>query len=86
MGGFQNTELLDKSKSNLEYYKRLVQVYQNNMLVIGLNASLTAQRLDSGLMELPLYYIGLFSKHPVLKTIQRDILEHSQQQISLFQS
>jgi three-Cys-motif partner protein len=86
MGGFQDTELLDKSQNNVEFYKRLVQLYQNNMLVIGLNSSLTAQKLDSGLMELPLYYIGLFSKHPVVKTIQRDIQDHAHQQISLFQS
>jgi len=86
MGGFQDAELLDKSQNNVEFYKRLVQLYQNNMLVIGLNSSLTAQKLDSGLMELPLYYIGLFSKHPVVKTIQRDIQDHAHQQISLFQS
>lgn len=84
-GGFQDADVLDKTKSNLEFYKRLVQLYQNNMVVIGLNATLAAQKLDSGLMELPIYYMGLFSKHPVLKNIQHDIQESAHQQISLFQ-
>jgi three-Cys-motif partner protein len=84
-GGFQDAEVLDKAQSNLEFYKRLVQVYQNNMLVIGLNSSLAVQKLDSGLMELPLYYIGLFSKFPILKTIQREVHESFYQQTSLFQ-
>jgi three-Cys-motif partner protein len=84
MGGFHNAETLDKAQSNIEFYKRLVQLYQNNMLVIGFNSSLAVQKLDSGLMELPLYYIGLFSKHPILKNIQRDVQESFYQQTSLF--
>lgn len=86
MGGFNDTETLDKAQSNTDFYKRLVQLYQNNMLVIGLNASLAVQKLDSGLMELPMYYIGLFSKHPILKNIQRDVQDSFYQQISLFQN
>ncbi|MFN3839635.1 MAG: three-Cys-motif partner protein TcmP [Cyclobacteriaceae bacterium] len=86
MGGFQDVESLDKAQSNLEFYKRLVQLYQNNMLVIGLNSSLDVQRIDSGLMELPIYYMGLFSRHPIVKSVQREVQESSHQQTSLFKN
>lgn len=84
LGGFKDVESLDNVRSNMEFYKRMVQLYRNNMLVIGLNSSLAVQKLDSGLMELPLYYIGLFSRHPALKAIQREVQESFFQQTSLF--
>ncbi len=86
MGGFQDADVLDNAQSNLEFYKRLVQLYQNNMLVIGLNSFLSVQKIDSGLMELPICYIGLFSRHPVIKNVQREVQESFHQQISLFQN
>jgi hypothetical protein len=71
-------------KSNNEFYKRLVKTQQNNMLMLGLSASLSAHKLDSGLMEMPLYYIGFFSRQLSPKTVQHDIQERVVQQFSLF--
>jgi three-Cys-motif partner protein len=71
--------------SNFQFYKRLVQIYQNNMLALGYNLSLSTHKADSGLMELPTYQIGLFYKQVSTKTIQQNVEATRHTQFELFQ-
>lgn len=71
-------------KSNLEFYKRLVRAQQNSMLMLGLNTSLSVHKLDSGLMEMPHYYMGFFSKQLSPKVLKQEILAESHSQLDLF--
>jgi len=71
--------------NNFQFYKRLVQIYQNNMLALGYNLSLSTHKADSGLMELPTYQIGFFSKQVSTKAIQQDVEATRHTQLELFQ-
>lgn len=85
LGGYKDMDRLEKGiESNLEFYKRLIQIYENKMLSIGLNVSTSVHKLDSGLMEMPVYYIGLFSKDYSTKAIQRDVEAARKTQFELF--
>jgi three-Cys-motif partner protein len=72
------------ANNNTEFYKKLVRSHQNNMLALGLSVSLSAHKLDSKYMEMPMFYVGLFSKQVSAKTVGRDVKESMQQQIELF--
>jgi three-Cys-motif partner protein len=82
--GTPEVSALKGSLSNLEFYKRLVKMYQNSMLMHGLHGTLTVHKLDSGLMELPLYYMGLFSKYVAARHIRNEVLARQHHQTSLF--
>jgi three-Cys-motif partner protein len=82
LGGFDDK--FKEANSNHEFYKRLVKTQQNNMLMMGLNTSLSVHKLDSGLMEMPYYYTGFFSKQLSPKVVQQEVLEESQHQFELF--
>ncbi len=71
--------------SNYQFYKRLVQIYQNNMLALGYNISVSTHKADSGLMELPTYQIGFFSKQVSTRVIQHDVAATRHTQFELFQ-
>ena len=73
IGGSHEVERLSDVASNSQFYKRLVRIYQNNMLMLGLNTAMSMHKLDSGLMELPVYYMGLFSKQISTKSVQQDV-------------
>jgi len=81
LGG--HLERLDDTKANVNFYKRLVKQYQNNMLMLGLNTALSAHPLRSSLMDLPMYYVGFFSKSISPKTVQRDAVMDEQLFLSL---
>jgi len=82
LGGFDDK--FKEAKSNHEFYKRLVRTQQNNMLMLGLNTSLSVHKLDSGLMEMPYYYTGFFSKQLSPKIVQQEVLAESHHQFELF--
>ena len=82
--GSSNYERLSGLESNLHFYRRLIRMYQNNMLVMGLNSALSSHTLESKLMELPAYYIGLFSKQFSAQAIQRDVNFSNHLQFKLF--
>jgi three-Cys-motif partner protein len=84
LGEFTDLTRLDGVKSNLEFYKQVVRIIRNNMLMQGFNSSLSVQRLDSGLMELPIYYMGVFSKALLARAIQREVEETQHNQFTLF--
>lgn len=85
MGGFHDVERLGKaSDSNFGFYKKLVQMYSNNMLALGFNVSTSVHKVESGLMELPMYYIGFYAKTIPVKTIQHQVAASGQVQFQLF--
>jgi hypothetical protein len=55
------------------------------MLALGYNLSFSTHKADSGLMELPAYQIGFFSKQISTKTIQQDVEATRHTQFELFQ-
>jgi three-Cys-motif partner protein len=86
LAGEEDVKRLEKGlDSNYQFYKRLVQIYQSNMLALGYNLSVSTHKADSGLMELPAYQIGFFSKQISTKTIQQDVEATRHQQFELFQ-
>jgi len=75
---------LAKVASNIQFYKRLVRLYQNNMLVMGMNAALSVHKLDSRLINLPAFYIGFFSRQFSTLAVQRDVQVSDHLQFDLF--
>lgn len=85
--GTDNLERIEKDvDSNMTFYKKLVQIYQNNLLSLGFNASTSAHKLDSGLMELPVYYMGFYSKNVSTRDVQEDVEATHHVQFDLFDS
>lgn len=71
--GTHNFERMLGVQSNVQFYNRLIRIYQNSMLVMGLNAALSVHKLTSRLMELPAYYVGLFTKQFSARDILQDL-------------
>jgi hypothetical protein len=55
------------------------------MLVMGLNTALSVHKVNSRLMELPAYHIGLFSKQFSARAIQKEMNVGGQLEIDLFE-
>lgn len=75
---------LAASTDNRNFYKHLVRLYHQEMLLQGLGGSLSVHPMDSGLMELPAYYIGSFTANSSVRNIQREIQQKMVTQFSLF--
>jgi len=87
LGGYKDMDRLEHGmENNVQFYKRLIQIYENNMLAAGLNASTSVHKLDSGLMEMPVYYMGLFSRDYSTKAIQHDVEATRHTQYELFKA
>jgi three-Cys-motif partner protein len=83
--GINNFEKLSGVQNNVQFYKRIVRMYQNRMIVMGLSTALSVHKVESRLMEIPAYYMGLFAKQFSAKAIQEDINLNGQLQIELFE-
>jgi len=83
--GINNLERMAGVQNNVQFYKRIVRMYQNRMLVMGLNTALSVHKSDSRMMALPAYYIGLFSRQFSAKAIQEDANLNGQLQIELYE-
>lgn len=70
--------------SNAQFYKQLVRAYEQKLLSLGYNAATSMHRLDSGLMEIPMYCMGLFSKQVSTRVIQSDVKAAQHTQFELF--
>lgn len=81
LGG--HIERLDDVQANASFYKRMVKIYQNNMLMLGLNTALSVHKLRSNFMDVPMYYVGFFSKTISPKVVQRDVVGEEQLLLSL---
>ena len=85
--GIDSLERLEKGvDSNTAFYKRMVMIYQNNMLAMGFNGSTSAHKIDSGLMELPVYYMGFYSQNLSTRDIQETVEATHHVQFDLFDS
>jgi len=80
-GGVNRVESIQR---NFHFYKRVVNNFRNNMLVNGLTGSLSVHKLNSTLMDLPMFYMGYFSKQVSPKLIQADIQAAQHIQFELF--
>jgi three-Cys-motif partner protein len=70
--------------SNNQFYKLLVRAYEQKLMSAGFNVATSMHKLDSGLMEMPWYCIGLFSKQVATKVIQGDVGAAQHTQFELF--
>jgi three-Cys-motif partner protein len=77
-------ERITETQSNLHFYKKLVKIYQQNMLMLGLNTAMSVHKLNSTLMDVPMYYMGYFSRQISPKLIQKDVHGIEQLQFGLF--
>lgn len=85
--GVDNLDRLERNvDSNTTFYKRLVMIYQNNLLGMGFNGSTSAHKIDSGLMELPVYLMGLYSRNVSTRDIQESVESTHHVQFDLFNS
>lgn len=82
--GEGNFQRMKDVESNEQFYKRLMRLYQNSMMVTGLNSAVSVHKLESKLMDLPAYSIGFFSKHFSTRAIQEDIKVSEHLQFELF--
>lgn len=62
----------------------MVMIYQNNLLAMGFNGSTSAHKIDSGLMELPVYYMGFYSQNVSTRDIQETVEATHHVQFDLF--
>lgn len=82
---YGEVKLIEKDlTSNHQFYKRIVNRLNNKMLSLGMNTTLTMHKLDSGLMELPFYCVGLFSDQLSTDALQRDAMAGMNLQFELF--
>jgi three-Cys-motif partner protein len=70
--------------SNSQFYKHLVRAYEQKLLAMGFNVATSVHKIDSGLMEMPLYCMGLFSRQVPTKVIQGDVGAAQHTQFELF--
>lgn len=85
LGGYKDPEKIERDlSSNLLFYKRLVASFQNSMAALGMNSAISTHKLDSGLMELPQYMVGLFSKVVDPKVVQEEVNSSRHLQFHLF--
>jgi three-Cys-motif partner protein len=82
--GDSSVDRLKDLESNHHFYRRLIRLYHNNLLVAGLNAALSTHKLESRMMELPTYHVGFFSKQFSTRAILREVNGTEQMQYELF--
>lgn len=70
--------------NNLPFYKRLVKTHANRMLTLGLSASLAAHKLESSLMQVPVYYTGFYSAMLPAREMHREVDAIGHVQYALF--
>ncbi len=84
LGNSFEADKLKEVTSNEQFYKKIVKYHQNRMLTIGLSTSLSAHKLESNLMELPVYYVGMYSKNFSTRIIQQEVKQSALVQMGLF--
>lgn len=84
--GMTSLERIEQGvSSNAQFYKQLVRAYEQKLLALGYNAATSMHKLDSGLMEVPMYCMGLFSRQVSTKAIQSDVKAAQHTQFELFE-
>jgi len=84
--GMTSLERIERDvKSNAQFYRLLVRAYEQKLMSMGFNVATSIHKANSGLMELPMYCIGLFSRQVSTKAIQVDVKEAQHTQFELFE-
>jgi three-Cys-motif partner protein len=85
LGGYKDMDRLGNGiDNNFQFYKRLTEIYESNLRATGFRATTSSHKLDSGLMEIPTYTIGFFSKKFSANTIKQDVESTRNVQFGLF--
>jgi three-Cys-motif partner protein len=79
-----NDSAVFTATQNQEFYKKLVRCHQNNMLTLGLQVSLSAHKNETDQLDVPVFYVGMYSKIISAKEIVKEVKENNQQQFELF--
>jgi three-Cys-motif partner protein len=72
------------ANTNTEFYKKLVRSHQNNLLTLGMQVSLSAHKSEYTQMDVPVFYVGMYSKLVSAKEIVKDVKVSGIQQTELF--
>lgn len=84
LGIIYDVEQLEMLESNDQFYRRVVQIYEKNMISLGLNTSMISQKVDSGLMDIQRYSIGFFSAKYSTKAMEHHVRSMAAMQFDLF--
>lgn len=82
--GVSGANKLSSAENNGNFYQQLVQIYENNMLVMGMNSALSTHKVKSQWLELPAYIIGFFSTSISAKAVQQEVQGSEFAQFELF--
>lgn len=86
LGGYKDPEKIERDLAgNLQFYRRMVASFQNSMTALGMDSALASHKLDSGLMELPQYTIGLFSRQVDCRSVHEVVNSCRHIQFHLFE-
>ncbi|MBX7126445.1 MAG: three-Cys-motif partner protein TcmP [Cyclobacteriaceae bacterium] len=70
--------------NNHDFYRKLVRQYELQLLALGYTCGLSTHKVDSGLMDLPVYHIALFSKELPARSVTHLVQAGSATQLSMF--
>ncbi len=79
-----SAEGLSEAGSNWQFYQALTRAYENNMLVMGMNTSLSDHKIESQWMDVPAYHIGFFSRKISARMVQQEVQNLTHPQFALF--
>jgi three-Cys-motif partner protein len=82
--GVSGANKLSTAENNGLFYQNLVRIYENNMLVMGMNSAISINKLKSQWMELAAYNIGFFSAQISAKAVQQEVQGNEFPQFELF--
>ena len=83
--GLQSLERIEQGvTSNAQFYRLIVRTYEQKLMSMGFNVATSMHKVDSGLMEIPMYCMGLFSKQVSTKVIQSNVKAAQHTQFELF--
>ncbi len=85
LGAWNALEKLEKaSHDNLSFYKKLFELHQQDMKLLGYDCAMHSHKFDSGLMNIPMYYTASFTRHISARMMQKELGESTQ--MGLFNS
>jgi three-Cys-motif partner protein len=79
LGSWNAVEKLQRaSHDNMSFYKKLFELHQQDMKLLGYDCLPLSHKFESGLMNLPFYYTASFTKSVTAKTILKEMGEAAQ--------
>jgi three-Cys-motif partner protein len=79
LGSYNAVEKLQRaSHDNLSFYKKLFELHQHDMKLLGYDCLHLSHKFDSGLMNTPFYYTASFTKSVSAKMMLKEMGEAAQ--------